>query len=51
MVFLALRVGLQIGVAGFQLMARSVRVVPPSVLVSDNFGLRVCPFVNQRLPL
>ena len=46
---LALQVGLQIGVAGFQLMA-SVQVVPPFRHgKGDNFGLRVCPFVNQRL--
>ena len=46
---LALQVGLQIGVAGFQPMA-SVQVVPPFRHgKGDNFGLRVCPFVNQRL--
>ena len=45
----AFQVGLQIGVAGFQLMA-GVQVVPPFRHgKGDNFCLRIGPFVDQRL--
>ena len=43
------QIGLQIGVAGFQLMAGIQVVATFRHGEGDDFGLRVCPFVNQRL--
>ena len=44
-----LQIGLQIGVAGFKAMLRIEVIAPFRHRESNDFGLRVRAFINQRL--